>query len=467
MYPFRATPGPKFRALLTTKLPRAIACVALGLAVSVQPATAKGLIRDAEIESLLRLYANPIFRAAGLRPSAIEVNIIAAKSINAFVSGGQRIFVHTGLITESKTPNQVIGVLAHETGHIAGGHLARLRNQLDKAQTASIVSLLLGAAAIAGSAAAGARNVGQAGTGIVIGGQNVARRTLLSYQRAQEAAADQAAMRYLNATKQSGKGMMDLFDKLANQAIVSLRYADPYVFSHPMPRDRVRLLENLARKSPYFNKKDSPGLVARHKLAQAKLHGFLDSASTVYRRYPSSDQSIYARYARAIASYRQADMKQAIRLMDGLIKQVPKNPYFWELKGQAYFETGKPAKAVGPLRKAVSLAPNAALIRILLAQALISQNSPKATAEAVKHLRKAATRENRSITLHQQFAIAYARQGKLGRADLSAAEAAFIAGDIDLAKMRAKRAKSRLKAGTPQWIKANDILRFKKPKKRG
>ena len=467
MFPFRPSSGPKFRALLTGKLPQTLACAALGLAVGIQPAAAKSLIRDAEIESLLRLYANPIFRAAGLRPGAIEVNIIAAKSINAFVSGGQRIFVHTGLITEAKTPNQVIGVLAHETGHIAGGHLARLRRQIDKAQTAGIVSLLLGAAAIAGGAAAGSNNAGRAGTGIVLGGQNVARRTLLSYQRAQEAAADQAAIRYLNATKQSGKGMMDLFDLLAGQAIVSLRHADPYVFSHPMPRDRVRLLENLARKSPYFNKSDPPALVARHKLAQAKLHGFLDPASTVYQRYPPSDRSIYARYARAIASYRQADMKQAIRLMDGLIGEVPRNPYFRELKGQAYFETGQAKKAVGPLKKAVSLAPNAALIRILLAQALIATNTPKATAEAVKHLRKAAIRENRSITLHRQFAIVYARQGKLGRADLSAAEAAFIAGDLDLAKMRAKRAKARLKKGTPQWIKANDILRFRKPKKRG
>lgn len=442
-----------------------IVSLAVMVSVAATPATAKGLIRDSEIESLLRLYANPLFKAAGLKPSAVEVNIIGAQTINAFVSGGQRMFIHTGLITQSETPNQVIGVLAHETGHIAGGHLSRLRRELEKAQTSSIISLLVGAAAIAGSAAAGARNVGAAGQGVVLGGQNVAQRTLLSYQRAQEAAADQAAMTYLNATKQSGKGMMDLFDKLANQSVVSLQYVDPYVLSHPVPRTRVRYLETEARKSRYFNKKDSPALIFRHKMAQAKLHGFLDPASSVFRRYPTTNKSIDARYARAIASYRKADMKQAIRSIDGLIKEMPKNPYFWELKGQVYYESGRAKEALKPLRKAVSLAPNAALIRILLAQALIAVDTPKTDAAAIKQLRKASTREFRSITLHQQLAIAHARQGDLGRADLASAEAAFLAGDLDLAKQRAKRAKARLKAGTPQWVKANDIISFKKPRK--
>ncbi len=438
------------------------AFVAAMLAVQPIQANAAGLIRDAEIESLLRLYSYPLFRAAGLRPGGVEVNLIGANSINAFVSGGQRIFVHTGLITQLDTPNEVIGVLAHETGHIQGGHLARLRQQMDKAQTASIISLLLGAAAVAGGAAAGS-NVGAAGQGLIIGGQGFAQRTLLSYQRAQEAAADQAALSLLNATKQSAKGMLDLFDKLANQAVVSLKYADPYVLSHPMPRDRVRLLENMARRSPHFNKKDSPALIARHKLAQAKLHGFLEGASSVFRRYPKSNTSLPARYARAIASFRRADINYAMQEIDALTKALPKNPYFWELKGQAWLETGQPGKAVAPLRKAVQLAPDAALIRILLAQSLLATDQKAVVDEAIKHLHKAATREYRSVTLHQQLANAYARKGDIGRADLESAEAAFLQGDLALAKQRAKKAKARLKKGSPQWIKANDILAYKKP----
>ena len=428
------------------------------------PSAARGLIRDAEIESLLRLYANPVFRAAGLKPGSVEVNIIGATSINAFVAGGQRVFVHTGLITELATPNEVIGVLAHEAGHIAGGHLARLRNQLDKAQTASIISILLGAAAVAGGAATGS-NVGSAGQGVILGGQGFAQRTLLSYQRAQEASADQAALKYLNATKQSAKGMLDLFDKLANQSVVSLKYADPYVLSHPIPRDRVRLLENSARKSRYFNKKDPPELLFRHKLAQAKLHGFLEAAPTVYRRYPKSNKSIPARYARAIAAYRRADLALAMREIDSIIKAFPKNPYFWELKGQALFESGKAKQAVAPLRQAVKLAPGAALIRILLGQAMMATNDPKLVKEAIAQLRKASTREYKSITLHQQLAIGYARLGNIGRADLASAEAAFLGGDLKLAKQRAKRAKTKLRKGSPQWIKANDIIAFKRPKK--
>lgn len=441
--------------------------VATGLALSIammpSPAAA-GTIRDAEIEALLRDYANPIFRAAGLNPGSVEVNIIGARSINAFVAGGQRVFIHTGLITEAETPNQVIGVLAHETGHIAGAHLARMRNQLDKAQTASIVSMLLGVAAVAGGAAAGARNVGAAGQGIVLGGQGLAQRTLLSYQRAQEATADQAALSYLTATKQSGKGMVDLFDKLANQSVVSLQYADPYVLSHPMPRDRVRLLETMARKSKYYNQADSAALIQRHKMAQAKLHGFLEAPSTVYRRYPTSDTSLPARYARAIAAYRQADTKQALSAMDQLIREQPDNPYFWELKGQTLFEGGMVKEAVAPLRKAVALTPNSGLIRILLAQAQLASESKALTNEALDNLRIAARTEPRSVTLHQQFAIAFARAGDLGRADLSSAEAAFIQGDLDLAKQRAKRAMARLRKGSPPWIKASDIVEFKPPK---
>lgn len=435
----------------------------LALSVAITPASA-GLIRDAEVEGLLRDYANPIFRVAGLNPGSVQVNIIAARSINAYVSGGQRIFIHTGLITEAETPNEVIGVLAHETGHIAGGHLARMRGQLDKAQTASIVSMLLGAAAVAGSAAAGARNVGAAGQGIVLGGQSLAQRTLLSYQRAQEAAADQAALSYLTTTKQSAKGMIDLFDKLANQSVVSLRYADPYVLSHPMPRDRVRLLETMARKSKYFGETDSSALLMRHKMAQAKLHGFLEAPSTVYRRYPNSDTSLPARYARAIAAYRQVDTRKALSDMEQMIREHPDNPYFWELKGQALFEGGMVREAVAPLRKAVALAPNSGLIRILLAQAQIASEDPKLTDDALENLRLAARTEPDSITLHQQFAIAYARKGDVGRADLASAEAAFIKGDLDLAKQRAKRAKAQLRTGTPPWIKANDIIEFKPPK---
>src|SRR3990170_7142690 len=222
------------------------------------------LIRDAEIEGLLRLYSKPIFKAAGLNPSAVRVYIINNDKINAFVAGGQRLFIHTGLLTRTKTPNEVIGVLAHETGHIAGGHLARMGIELDRASVKSIIGTLVGVAAMVGGAASGQKSAAQAGQGIMIGSQGMAQRGLLSYQRGMDASADQAALKYLNATGQSSKGMLTLFQLLANESLASLENADPYLLSHPMPLERIRSLEREAHKSQFFDRDDAPQLLLRH-----------------------------------------------------------------------------------------------------------------------------------------------------------------------------------------------------------
>jgi len=423
------------------------------------------LIRDAEIENLMRTYSFPLMRAAGLNPGSVDVHLIADKSINAFVAGGQRIFIHTGLLLDAATPNEVIGVLAHEVGHIAGGHLARLQRQLDQMSTTAIIGMLLGAAAMAGGMASGSPDAARAGSGVMIGGQSLAMRGLLSYQRAQEAAADQAAVMYLDRTGQSAKGMLTLFEKLANQAIVSLQYADPYLQSHPMPRDRIQFLEQLARKSPNFDKEDSPELVLRHQLMHAKLRGYLQPLQSVLNHYPVSDTSKPARYARAVAYYRSGDLRNALSELEPLIAAMPDNPFFWELKGQAFFETGRVADAIAPLEKAVSLAPKEPLIRIMLAQAMLGTENARYTDRAIEHLRVALQRETHSVTLHRQLAIAYARKGEIGLAELQSAEASLLTGDIDLAKRQAARAVAQLKRGTPQWVKANDIVQLPVPDK--
>jgi len=342
-----------------------IALLIASLGMASPAMAAPNIIRDAEIENLLRDYLNPIFKAAGLKSQAIQMILVNDGSINAFVAGGQRIFVHTGLLLTTKNPNQLIGVLAHETGHIAGGHLARLRRQLDKSSTAAIIGALLGVAAAAGSAIAGSGNSAQAGVGVLAGTQAIGRRSLLQYQRAQEAAADQAALKYLNRTGQSARGMIEMFQKLADNALLSLRNVDPYSLSHPAPRSRIAFLEQNVGKSRFYRKKDTGALMLRHRLMHAKLRGFLASPQSVFRRYPTSNTSLPARYARAIAYYRNVDIKRALREIDSLIKSQPKYPYFWELKGQALFENGKSKRAIAPLQKAVKLAPKAGLIRIL------------------------------------------------------------------------------------------------------
>ena len=223
--------------------------------------------------------------------------------------------------------------------------------------------------------------------------QSAIMRSLLAYVRTQEDQADHAGVKFLNATGQSPKGMVELFKRLSNEVLFNSRYIDPYMQTHPMPADRVAALETLARQSPYWDRKDPPELQLRHDMMRAKLSGFLERADTVARRYPSGDHSLPARYARAISTYRNSDLRQALVQIDGLIQAQPNNPYFYELKGQALLEGGRPAEAVAPLRQAVQLSHSNPLIEILLAQALNATNNPKLAEEAVGLLRTAIVRE--------------------------------------------------------------------------
>ncbi len=418
------------------------------------------LIRDAEIEGLLRLYTRPIFKVAGINPKAVKVYIINEPSINAFVAGGQRIFVNTGLIMQSKTPNMLIGVLAHETGHIAGGHLARMGVEIDSASYTAIIGMLLGLGAMVGGAMAGSAEAAQAGQGIMMGTQGLAQRNFLAYARGMEASADQAALKYLNATKQSAKGMIELFEKLGRDNLAALANADPYAMSHPMPMERIRNLEVEAEKSKYYNAKDPPALVLRHELVQAKLTGYIGGAQAVAQRYPTTDQSMPARYARAIALFRRGDIQNALPIIDGLTAELPENPYFWELKGQALLENGRAAEAVAPIEKALTLLPNNGLIQLLAAQALVDTAKPDQAKKAVKLLRQAQTSEGNTPATYKLMARAYALSGDIPRAELATAEAALLTGDTKLAIEKAKSAQSLFKTGTPEWIQANDVLTF-------
>ncbi len=424
------------------------------------------LVRDAEIENLLRLYARPIFRAAGLSPAAVRVHLLQDPSINAFVAGGQRIFINTGLLRQAKTPGEVIGVIAHETGHIAGAHLVRGQLELRRLSTLAIIQNLLAAGMIAGGAASGRKGAVQAGRAVMMGGQSMLLRRFLSYARAQEAAADQAAARYLERAHLSGRGMLAMFQRLANRSIASLAHADPYVLSHPMPMQRIRLLERRLKKSPWFNKPDPPYLVWRHKMMQAKLVGFLSSPRGVWRKYPRSDNSQPARYARAIAAYRVGDTKAALRLIDSLIREKPKYPYFHEFRGQVLLESGRAGEAVKSYARAVALAPRNALLRLYLAQALLSAGGRANAQKALKQLRAARRVEGERPMLHRLMARAWAELGDVRKAELETAEAALGMGDIDLAIIKAKRLLRKFRKGSPGWLRANDILNTAKRFKR-
>jgi predicted Zn-dependent protease len=450
----------------TSRLTAVIVAAALTIAplpALGQQAKGQPIIRDTETEQLLRDYSRPILRAAGLEKQNIQVTIINESAFNAFVADGRRIFVNHGALLQSETPNQIIGVLAHETGHLAGGHLAKLREQLAQAQTQLIIATLLGVGAIAAGARSNNVNSGlsDVGAAAIAAPQEVIKRTLLSYVRQQEENADRAGVKFLTATGQSAKGMYETFKRFSNESLFAAHGADPYVQSHPLPAERVAALEELARSSPYWEKKDDAALQLRHDMMRAKVSAFLERADTVYRRYPLSNDSLPARYARAIATYLHGDLHSAIAQIDGLIQVQPANPYFYELRGQALLEGGRPAEAVAPLRKAVQLSNNAPLIEMLLGQALVAADNKAYTEEAVSILRAAVARETEAPLGFAQLAMAYGRKGDYAEADLASAQAAFLRGDNKTARDLASRAKTRFAVGSPGWVKADDIVSAK------
>ncbi|QPF88783.1 M48 family metalloprotease [Bradyrhizobium commune] len=427
------------------------------------------VLRDTETEQLLREYTRPILRVAGLEKQNIQMVILNDASFNAFVADGRRIFVNYGAILQSETPNQLIGVLAHETGHLAGGHLSKLREQLANAQTQMIIAMLLGAGALVAGASRGSNSAGNnglanAGAAAIAGPGEMIRRSLLSYQRQQEENADRAGVKFLTATQQSPKGMYETFKRFTSESLFAARGADPYLQSHPMPTERVAALQEFASTSPYWDKKDDPALQLRHDMVRAKISAFMERPETVYRRYPQTNDSLPARYARAISTYLHGDLRSALAQIDALIQVQPSNPYFYEVRGQALLESGKPADAIAPLRKAVQLSNNAPLIEMLLGQALVGTDNKAYTDDAVRILRAAVAREPEAPLGYMQLAMAYGRKGDYAEADLASAQAAYLRGDNKTARELATRAKTRFAVGTPGWVKADDIVASKPPR---
>ncbi len=427
-------------------------------------ALAQSSIRDAEIEELMRDYSYPIFRAAGLEPGSVDIYLINDASVNAFVAGGQKMFLHTGLILESDYPNELIGVIAHETGHIAGGHLARTQDAMASAS----IPVYLGAAIGLGLMVAG---LPEAGMAIMFGSQHVAMRNFLSYSRIQEASADQAGMTYLEETQQSGRGMVAFFDRFRDQEAMISTDQDPYIRSHPLSSDRIALLEERVEQSPYADATDSPESIHRLRMVQAKIRGFLEPVPVVFRRFPPEDRSQEARYARSVAYFRRGQTDEALEELDTLLAEEPENPYFHELRGQILFEGGRVAEAIPDYQRSVELAPTSALLRINLGQALLAseedRGNTRTNQEAIRTLQFATARDNTSSFAWHQLAIAYARAGDEGMANLATAERYYMVGARPEARQFAARARDKLPEGTINWNRAMDILDLTDPSRRG
>ena len=441
---------------------------ALTLAAMATPADAQGLplIRDTEIEKLLSDYASPVFQAAGLGSGRIKVRIVQNENFNAFVVDGRNVFIHTGTLLQAKSPNEVIGVLAHETGHITGGHMAALRARIAQDQTRALLAQILGIGLmVAGGVAGGdsGSDLGSAGQGIMYGGNEVIMRGLMAERRSQESAADQAGLQLLNATKQSGQGMLETFERFAQQEYISEAYKDAFARSHPLSTDRIARLRQLVMHSPYYNAKDRPQLQLRHDLMRAKLSGYLERPGIVFNRYPAADKSLPARYARAIARFFQGGaggLQAALAETNALIRDRPSNPYFWELKGDLLMRSGKMRDAIPSLRQALKLAPDSSLMRVQLAAALQNENSKAATNESVKLLRRSLVDDQNSRAF-RLLANGYYKQGKRPKADAMIAQAYFQEGNLKQAQIFAKRAQIKLRTGTPEWLKNDDIINYR------
>jgi predicted Zn-dependent protease len=456
-----------FASVRGSALP-AICAAAVAFAPMLVPAAEaqnrrQTVIRDTEIEKLLRDYAEPIFTVAGTSSRDADIIIVLDQNFNAFVASGRRMVIHTGTLLQSETPNEVIGVIAHETGHLAGGHLENLRNEVARAQAIGAIVSMLGVAGMVAGTAAGVGSTGRMGAAATTMGPGVAQRSLLSYRRTQELAADRAGLSYLNATRQSARGMVKTFERFADQQLFSARYADPYAQTHPMARDRLQQLEKAAHESPYWEATDSPQLQLRHDMMRAKLSAFSESPRMVGRRYPPSDKSIPAQYARAVVAYRTGGLRDTLRTMDALIARVPTYPYFHELKGQALLESGRAAEAVAPLRQAVALAPDAGLIRIMLGHALLQTENDSQLDEAISYLITGLDSEPLSADGYRHLATAYRRQGRVADAELATADGLLIEGDVESAKNFAHRAQAKFSRGSPGWLKAEDIINYQLP----
>lgn len=421
------------------------------LFAAAQPATAQTILRDSETEKLFADMSKPLIEAARLDPKNVKIVLINDPEINAFVAGGQIVYIHSGLITQADNANQVQGVIAHELGHVVGGHVIRSGEGAKAASGISLLSLVLGGLAMAAGA-------GEAGMGAMALGQQVAMSKFLAFTRAQESSADLAGASYLAKAGVSGQGSLQFFKKLQGQEYRLAVYAtDSYNRTHPLSSERVSTLTDLYKKDPAWDRPTDPALEARFQRVRAKLIGFISDKESVIRAYPPSNTSVPAHYARAYAYHRMGDRDAALKEADALLATAPQDPFYLELKGQILLESGKPADALDPLRLAVAKAPDQPMIQAMLGHALLATEKNDNLPEAEKVLRASIGRDNEQPFAWYQLGVIYDRKGDMPRAALATAERYNLQGEPKLALASAERALKGIPQGTPDFLRAQDI----------
>ena len=432
-------------------LVRLLMLIAATFAGLAQPAAAQSVLRDAETEALLRDMSRPLVSAAGLSPGNVRMVLLHNQEINAFVAGGQIVYLHSGLITSAENANEVQGVIAHELGHITGGHIIRLEQGIRQATGIMILSLVLGAAAMAAGA-------GEAGMGMLAAGQQAAMGRFLAFSRVQESSADGAGATYLSRAGISGRGSIAFFERLQNLEFrMNIPQDNGYARTHPLTGERIAALQNAYREDPAWSRATDAALEERFQRVRAKLIGFVLEPRQVLVRYPDSDRSVPARYARAYAWHRAAHPDRALAEAESLLRDRPNDPYFLELHGQIMLESGRPREALQSLRQAVAIAPDQPLIAALFGHALIATEDPANFEEAKRTLRLAVQRDNDNPFAWYQLGIVYDREGDQARAALATAERYNLTAQPQLALANAEQAMMGIPVGTPDWLRAQDI----------
>ena len=421
---------------------------------SAHASNAPVIIRDTEIENIMHEWTAEIFAASGMDQDGVNLVLVQSPDINAFVAGGANIFFYTGLLMKTENPGEVIGVFAHELGHISGGHLIRGRQAMERASYESILGAVLGIGA------AIATGNGAAANAIMSGTSSMAVSRYLSHSRMNESSADQAALSFMEKAQIDPAGMATFLKKLEDQELLPASQQTEYVRTHPITANRVQAAENRAKQSPSAGKGWPQEWMEQHARLKAKLVGYV-TPQQVSWAYDDRDTSIAADYARAIAAYRQNDVEGALRRADGLIAREKDNPYFQELKGQMLVDFGRVKEAVPYYQKAVNILPDAGLIRIALGHAIMEQSRDPATLqEAVDHLERALQTEPRSSRAHRLLATAYGRMGQEDVAKVHLAEEALLQRKLPYAKAQAEAALRTLPENSREWIKARDILAY-------
>lgn len=409
------------------------------------------MLRDAEIEQIIRDLSEPIFEAAELDKDSVSTYLLNDTTINAFVMGGQNVFLNSGLLLKAENANQVIGVIAHETGHITGGHLSRFSEGMSQMTSYSLMGMLLGVAAMAAGSA-------DAGMALMMGGQQVGYRSLLRFSRTQESSADQAGLSFLEKTGQSGRGLIEFFEILGDQELVPEKYRDPYASTHPFNSTRIERIRDRVQESPFYETPTDPELEQKFKLLQAKLFGYLKPLHATLVKYPVGDNSLIARYARTFAYQQSKNIDLALSEINGLINDYPENPFFYETKGQMLFENGDVEQSIYPYERAVEYLPHSPLLRFSLANSLISTEKEKYLKSAITNLEIALGDDPRNSFGWRQASVAYHRLDDQAMTHYATAQHFLLSGNVRGAMINAKKATDLLPKNSPKWVKAQDIM---------